>query len=201
MDNHMGVMQRKEKIQAAAAGGLALALSEILSLIKIFEMPQGGSVTPASMLPVILYALCFGPGWGFLAAFAYSLLQLMIGSYIVSPLQALCDYTLAYSALGIAGFFAVNRIMRAKENRIQGRLRIIPLWKIAAGTITAITGRLIFSVIAGVVFFKEFVPEGRAPIVHSFVYNGSFLAVESAITVAVLIALCGSLRLFPKKQR
>ena len=52
--------QRREMILAIATGGVCIALSFVLSQIKLFEMPQGGSVTPASMLPILFFCLCFG---------------------------------------------------------------------------------------------------------------------------------------------
>ena len=50
---------------------LCIALSFVLSYIKIYELPNGGSITPASMLPILLFAYIYGPVKGFLVAFAY----------------------------------------------------------------------------------------------------------------------------------
>ena len=56
-----------------AFGGMCVALSFILSYIKLFEMPQGGSITLVSMLPVILFAFVCGPTAGIIAGLAYGL--------------------------------------------------------------------------------------------------------------------------------
>ena len=93
--------QRREMILAVATGGVCIALSYVLSLIKLFEMPQGGAVTPASMLPLLFFCLCFGAKKGFCATFGYSLLQL-IGGYFMHPVQVLLDYTIAFTILGVA---------------------------------------------------------------------------------------------------
>ena len=53
----------KEKILKITSGGVCLALSFILSQVKLFEMPMGGSVTPTSCLPVIIFGIAFGPVW------------------------------------------------------------------------------------------------------------------------------------------
>lgn len=45
-----------------AVGAMCMALSSVLSLIKLWPMPMGGSVTPASMLPLLLFAYCYGVG-------------------------------------------------------------------------------------------------------------------------------------------
>jgi len=186
--------QNREKIMAVAAGGICLALAEVLSLLKVYEMPQGGSVTPASMLPIILFALCFGPVWGLGAAFLYSVLQIMIGGYIMAPAQVLCDYTLAFTALGTAGFFAAKSSERIAETNILRRLRLIPFWKIMAGTIIAMMGRLVFSFISGIVFYGSYAPEGQAVWIYSLAYNGSYLIPEAIITLAVLLAMYETLR-------
>lgn len=185
----------REKIMSVAAGGICLALAEVLSLLKVYEMPQGGSVTPASMLPIILFALCFGPVWGLGVAFLYSILQMLIGGYIMAPAQVLCDYTLAFTALGTAGFFAAKSSERIAEANILHRLRLIPFWKIMAATVVSMLGRLIFSFISGIVFYGSYAPEGQAVWVYSLAYNGTYLIPEAVITIVVLLAMYEALKL------
>ena len=60
-------------------GALMIALATILSMIKIFEMPFGGSVTLLSMLPIVLMSFRHGTRWGLLTAFVHSVLQLVLG--------------------------------------------------------------------------------------------------------------------------
>lgn len=194
-ENHLQSSKNREKIMAVAAGGICLALAEVLSLLKVYEMPQGGSVTPASMLPIILFALCFGPAWGLGAAFLYSVLQIVIGGYIMAPAQVLCDYTLAFTALGTAGFFAARYSERIAEKNILYRLRLIPYWKIVIATILSMAGRLVFSFISGIVFYGSYAPEGQAVWVYSLTYNGMYLIPEAIITLAVLLAMYGTLNL------
>ena len=62
----------KEKILSIAAGGVVLALAFVLSKITIFEMPMGGSITPASILPIVVYGMAFGPVWSFVVAIVYA---------------------------------------------------------------------------------------------------------------------------------
>ena len=193
--------KERELIRAISAGGILLALSEILSLFKLFTMPQGGSVTPAAMLPIIFYALCFGPVWGFGAALIFSFLQMAIGGYVIGPVQAVLDYTLAFGFIGAAGFFSNKKAIRIKNSNILGRLRNIPFWKIAAAVMLASFGRLFFSTISGVVFFKDYAPEGQSPFLYSIGYNGSYLLVEAAITVIVLFVLAGTMHLISRKNK
>ena len=68
-------------------GALCIALAFVLSYIKLFSMPMGGSITLFSMLPIFVFAWMYGPAAGLLAGFAYSLLQVVQGAYVVHPVQ------------------------------------------------------------------------------------------------------------------
>ena len=71
------IKSNREYILRVSTGGVCLALAFVLSQLKLFEMPMGGTVTPASTLPIIVYGVAFGPVWGFVLAFIFSLLQLI----------------------------------------------------------------------------------------------------------------------------
>ena len=86
-------------------GALCIALAFVLSYIKLFSMPMGGSITLFSMLPIFVFAWMYGPAAGLLAGFAYSLLQVVQGAYVVHPVQFVLDYFLSFTVLGLAGFF------------------------------------------------------------------------------------------------
>ena len=84
-----------------ACGALCIAMSFVLSYIRLLHMPQGGSITPASMLPVMMFAFAFGFGPGLVCAVAYGVLQMFQDMYIVGWVQAMLDYLLAYGALAV----------------------------------------------------------------------------------------------------
>jgi len=201
MSENRFISTNREKIMAVASGGICLALAEVLSLLKLFEMPQGGAVTLASMLPIILYGLCFGPVWGFGVAFLYSVLQLAIGAYFLSPMQVLLDYTLAFSALGLASFFAAKVSTRIQESNILNRLRLIPLWKILLATVVAMVGRLVFSFLSGIFFYAAYAREaGQVVWIYSLAYNIAYLIPEAIITIAALVTLMTTLRFRAKDE-
>ena len=125
----------RENILRISTGGVCLALAFVLSQLKLFEMPMGGTVTPASTLPIIVYGVAFGPVWGFVIAFIFSLLQL-IGGWLVTPFQVILDYTIGYTALGFAGFAALKADSRVKIPDALGRFRATSVIKIL--TFTAI---------------------------------------------------------------
>ncbi len=180
----------RENILRIATGGVCLALAFVLSQLKLFEMPMGGTVTPASTLPIIVYGVAFGPVWGFVIAFIFSLLQL-IGGWLVTPFQVILDYTIGYTALGIAGFAALKADSRAKMPDALGRFRGTSLIKILAFTAVAYIVRWLGSVASGVIFYADYAADAGydSALVYSMVYNGSFLMADLAILAVVLVIL------------
>ena len=85
--------------------GLLLALAFVFSNIKIFQMPYGGSVTIISLILVSLIGYLFGTKVGFISALAYGFLQLVLGGYVIHPIQMLFDYPIAFMCLGFSGLF------------------------------------------------------------------------------------------------
>ncbi|MCX4286579.1 MAG: energy-coupled thiamine transporter ThiT, partial [Clostridia bacterium] len=84
-------------------GAVCVALSFALSYIKFFSLPQGGSVTFASMLPLCLYSYMFGTKKGVFAGLIYGVLQAVQDPWIIHPAQFLLDYPVAFAGIGVAG--------------------------------------------------------------------------------------------------
>ena len=183
-------MSYRENILRIATGGVCLALAFVLSQLKLFEMPMGETVTPASTLPIIAYGVAFGPFWGFIIAFIFSLLQL-IGGWLVTPFQVFLDYTIGYTALGFAGFAALKPDSRSKISGALNRFRAASILKILVFTIIAYVVRWLGSVASGVIFYAEYAADAGYDnaLVYSMVYNGSFLLVDLAILSVVLVVL------------
>ncbi|RKM61952.1 energy-coupled thiamine transporter ThiT [Butyrivibrio sp. CB08] len=160
--------QFKISIKQMTVSALCLALAFVLSNIKLFKLPMGGSVTVFSMFFVTFIGYLYGPRVSLSAGFAYGLLQLIVDPYIISVPQLLCDYFLAFTALGISGFFY------SKKNGL------------IIGYIAGILGRFFFSTLSGVIFFADYAPEGMNPLAYSAAYNGSYIAAEGAITIILL---------------
>ncbi|PWJ70239.1 energy-coupled thiamine transporter ThiT [Ruminococcaceae bacterium R-25] len=184
------IKSNREYILRVSTGGVCLALAFVLSQLKLFEMPMGGTVTPASTLPIIVYGVAFGPVWGFVLAFIFSLLQL-IGGWLVTPFQVFLDYTLGYTALGFAGFAALKADSRSKLSGALNRFRNASLLKIIAFTYVAYFVRWLGSVASGIIFYSEYAAEAGydSALVYSMVYNGSFLLADLAILAVVLVVL------------
>ncbi len=139
-----------------------VALSTALSYIILFALPQGGSITAASMVPLLWLALRRGPKIGLFAGAVYGLVQLAVEPFIVHPAQVLLDYPIAFGALGLAGFFRNHAFL---------------------GINVGIAGRFLAHFVSGIIFFAIYAPEGMSPIIYSAIYNGSYLLPELAISI------------------
>lgn len=172
------VLQRKKHAGAAVHapvttralvyGALCLALSFTLSYFKLFSMPYGGSVTLCSMLPLVMYASCFGPVCGFTAALGYAVLQVIQGAWIVHWAQFVLDYFVAFTCLGLASLVPGN----------------LPLGMAVSGF-----ARMLVSTVSGAIFFADGGLEyGIAnPWVYSIAYNGLTVGLDTVICVVVAL--------------
>ena len=99
------MQKSKLTLRALTEGAVFVALAQVISYLKLFELPQGGSIT-VGMLPIFLYCARWGFGPGMLVSFVYSLLQLLLdGAYAWGWQSMLGDYIFAFTVLGFAGLF------------------------------------------------------------------------------------------------
>ena len=161
-------------VRVLTEAALAIALAFVLGLIKVFQMPMGGSIS-LEMIPLILLALRQGPLVGIVAGAAYGLLDLAIEPFIVHPVQVLLDYPLAFGALGLAGFF---------QPTVRGAI---------LGTVVAVLARFICHFISGVVYFASYAPEGWNVYIYSAAYNAAYLIPSLIIAVVVVLVLLRAL--------
>lgn len=154
------------RTRALVYGALCVSLSFILSYVKLFEMPMGGSFTLCAMLPLALYASVFGLRHGLLAGLALGLLQLLQDIYVVHWAQLILDYFIAYACYGLAGLFPR---------------------KLQLGLAVSGVGRLLCSVISGVVFFEEYAAGWDSVWAYSLAYNGGYMIPE--IILCILVSL------------
>lgn len=170
----------KTKIMAECA--ILVALSTVLSFVKIWNMPWGGSITLFSMLPVCYVSVRHGLKWGLGSAFLYSAIQLFLGITLdgllgwgltgtILVMCILLDYVLAFSVLGISGIFA--------KYGFSG---------IMAGTALSVVARFICHLLSGVYVFASVGKlwdgfETSNTWLYSFVYNGCYMLPELVMTL------------------
>lgn len=158
--------------------GLVIAMSVVLNLVTVFQMPQGGSVSLV-MLPILVFALRRGLWQGMAAGTLYGVVDAMLKPYVVHPAQFVLDYPLAFGLVGLAGLFARSWLHRSTDGRIaSGVIRaVIP------GIIVGALGRYAAHVVSGVVYFSEYAGD-RPVLAYSALYN-TFVLVSALACAAV----------------
>lgn len=171
------LLDRKNKTpfdsRCIALAGITIAISFVLSYVKLWEMPQGGSITFVSLLPIMLFAYIYGPKKGLLIGFIYGIMQAMQDTYIIHPAQFLLDYPIAFAMVGFAGVFK-NIIAFDK----------LPQIKFVLGAILAGALRFVAHVLSGVFAFGAYaIDAGQNNFwAYSLAYN-SFVFVDIALVV------------------
>ena len=174
---------RSKKLLTMAECAIMISLAFALSWVTLWKMPMGGSVTLASMLPIMLIGIKYGPKIGVGTAFLYSLTQLIQAisqgdvfvycqSASVVALCALFDYVIPFSLLGFSGIFA-------KKTKVGTYI----------GMVTVTVMRFVCHFLTGVVIWGQWAPEGMGKVLYSIGYNGGFLLPDLAICIAVAIPL------------
>lgn len=147
---------------------ISIALGTVLSNIKLYHFPFGGSITLFSMLAICVPGYLFGLEAGLMTGTAHGILQVIIDPFVIHPVQLIMDYLLAFGSLGLSGLFSNSK------NGLQ------------KGLVAGILGRWLFTSLSGWIFFKEYAWEGWDPLPYSFTYNGIYIFAETALTLIVL---------------
>ena len=158
---------------------VCIAMSFALSYLKIVEMPQGGSITIASLLPLMIYSYMFGTKKGVFAGMIYGILQAFQDTYILHPAQFLLDYPVAFAGIGLAGMFA--RYDRLKYPQV----------KFALGAVTAGLVRFLSHFISGIFAFGTFATIDPVWL-YSLSYQAAYLLPDLAITLVAGILVFSS---------
>ena len=170
-------MEKKKKFRVAlrvlCEGALMVALAQILSYLKLWELPQGGSVT-IGMFPIILFCIRWGFGPGLLVSFAFGLLQLFLDvAYSAGWQSIIGDYLLAFAVMGFAGLF------KGKKNGIY--------WGSLLGTFL----RFLVHYVTGATLWAEYMPDEffgmtmTSPWIYSLLYNIAYMGPNIIITLVI----------------
>lgn len=170
-------MFKKFNVRMLTEGGMMLALALLLNTIKIYQAPNGGSISAGSMIPILIFALRWGISPGIFVGATYGLLDFILKPYFYHPMQFILDYILAYGLLGLAG---IGYNKNGKEEKGYARLVI--------GVVLAIAGRMLSHVLSGVIFFAEYAGD-QNPWIYSIVYNSTYLIPELIISLIVLLLI------------
>jgi thiamine transporter len=155
------------------------ALAYVFSMIKFgWLWPQGGSVSLV-MIPILIIA--FRRGWiaGVIVGLIVGIVKLILGGYVVHPIQLLLDYPVAYAVVGLAGLFIFKQTHSMSKK----------ITLVISGIVVGASLRLLSHFTSGVVWFGEYAPEGTPVAIYSFTYNFSYLAPEALISLVIVAAL------------
>lgn len=174
-------MTNQKSIYRLTESALMIAIAAVLSVIKIVDMPVGGSVTLLSMLPIVLIAYRYGTAWGLFTGFAYGLVQMLLGlenlNWVSSVGGAvvviLFDYVVAFMGLGLGGIF--RKVIPHQGAALALGCILGGTWRYLCHVVTG------FTVWAGITSFADITPDVLS---YSFVYNGVYMLPEVVLLAA-----------------
>ncbi|MBQ7089011.1 MAG: energy-coupled thiamine transporter ThiT [Clostridia bacterium] len=167
---------KQKNLLRLVESGLMLAIATVLSMVKVLDLPYGGSVTAFSALPILLVAYRHGVWQGLLTAFAHALIQLILGantlSYATSASAAVAivvlDYLLAFTVLGLGGIF---------RRRCDSQGVTLVLGAVLTGAL-----RYALHTIAGCTVWAGLSIPTEAALVYSLAYNATYMLPETLVT-------------------
>lgn len=170
----------KNRVRKLVECAVMIALASALSFFPILKMPYGGSVTFASMLPIILIAYRNGIGWGLGSGFAFAFIQQMLGldnlSYVSTWQSVLAviilDYALAFVVLGLGGIFRGKLKNQSTE--------------MVLGTVFVCALRYLCHVISGATVWAGISIPTKAALIYSIGYNATYMLPEVIVTAVVV---------------
>ena len=180
---------KNQKLKVLTESAIMLALAFALSSAKLFEMPLGGSVTVASMLPIMIISFKWGNKVGLAVSFLYSITQALqaLASGNVFPYcegadtLVICivfDYLFPFTILGLAGMFC-GKTKSKNSDFIIGAFIVVFL-------------RFCSHFLTGVYIWGQWAPDGMGKYLYSFLYNGGFLGADFAILLVALVLILRS---------
>ncbi len=170
---------KNQKTRTLVEAALLVAIATVLGYIKIEAIwANGGSITMASMAPLVILSLRHGWKWGLLGAVTFSGIQMLLGGVSQPPVQSfvwylaviMLDYVIAFSVCGIASVFKFGN----------GKVAV-PL-----ATTIVIALRLVCHVISGTIIWGVYAPEGVSPFIYSLTYNAGYMIPEIILTSVVV---------------
>ena len=178
----VGDKRKVNDTRAIVYGAISIALSFALSYARLFKLPQGGSITFASLLPLMIYCCMFGTRRGLIVCTLYGVLQALQDPYIIHPMQFLLDYPLAFGLIGVSGIFMEKGVF--KNHKVVAFL---------LGGVIAVVLRYACHVCSGVFAFADYADLEKydTAIAYSMAYN-SFAFIDMAIALVAGSALFAS---------
>lgn len=157
---------------------IMLAIATVLSLLKLIDLPYGGSVTVASMLPIIIISYRHNIKWGLLTGLAFGIIQQLLGLKTLSWVTTwqsilaviLLDYIIAFTVAGLGGIF----------RKTTSQPKALLLGALLVGIL-----RYICHVISGATVWAGLSIPTNAALLYSLGYNATYMIPETIVTMVV----------------
>ncbi len=180
-------------VEVAIFAAMAFVFDLLGTIMSFSLWPQGGSVSIA-MVPVFLMALRWGVKGGVVTGLLLGLLQIVSGTaYILTPIQGVLDYIVAFSVVGLSGL--VFSLIQTNGNN-----RMVNVLYVVLGILLGSSLRFLAHFIGGIVFFGSGAADGQSVIMFSLLYNLSYMLPSVLVSGGVILLLFSSApRLLLKK--
>ena len=172
---------------------LLIAIGTVLSVLTVAQLPYGGSVTLASMLPMVLLAYRHGTVWGLGCGVVYGILQQLLGLSTLSYFTTwqsivaiiLLDYVVAFAVSGLGGIFRRTRLSQGVA--------------LTLGALLVCLLRYTCHVVSGATVWAGLSIPTTAALAYSFIYNATYMIPETVVLLLATLYL-GSLLDFGKED-
>lgn len=167
-------MQKNKLALRLTESAIMIAAATILSMFKLVELPYGGSITLASMLPIVIIAYRYGTAWGILCGLVHGAIQLLLDpgplSHVTGAASVvaviLLDYIVAFAVCGLAGIF------RNMKKQSTGLL---------CGVVLVSVLRYACHVVSGFTVWRDISVPAADAVIFSFIYNATYMLPEMIV--------------------
>jgi thiamine transporter len=184
--------KRNENLRALSESALMIALATVLGFIKLIDLPYGGAVTIASMLPIAIISYRHGVKRGLFAATVYGGIQQLLGLSMLSWATSwkavvaivLLDYIVAFAVIGFAGAFRKSVGNQALS--------------VSLGCLVVSLLRYICHVISGATVWAGLSIPTEAALAFSFAYNATYMIPETIILLVCAVYIASNIDFRPQ---
>lgn len=174
-------MDRKKLLMMVEIAIFA-AIGLVLDQVSFKMWAQGGSISFV-MVPIMLMAIRWGLTAGLATGLLIGVMQMMFGAYIVHWLQAILDYGLAFTVVGLAAIVRKPLLEAAQSlNKVKMTFYIV------IGALLGGALRFVSHLLAGVVFFKEYAGDDNVW-AYSIIYNSTYMVPATILTAIIAVVL------------
>ncbi len=173
---------RNKQLRTLCEGAIMVALSTVISFIKIKTGGQGGSIDFV-MIPLFIFALRNGCFWGVGAGAVFGFIKCLTGGGIGYGLPSIMlDYVLAYAAVGLCG------IAKGKK------------WGALWGTAIGCISRFGIHFLSGLTIYAITKAEEIAGIItasiplYSLIYNGLYMLPNTIVAIILVPVVAKALK-------